>query len=197
MKVVLINPPVNHGRYESKQSEIPPAGLGYLAAYLEGNGIQCDVVDGKVEGLSINEVVEKIAMIKPNIAGLSAMTPDVISARRVARGIKEISPGTSIVLGGAHAIAIPKETLQEFSEIDFVVTGEGEETFVELVHSIIGERNFHGIRGLGFREDEEIIINLPRDYIRDLNRLPFPAWGKFKNSSGTYFLLSARGCPYR
>ncbi len=195
MKVVLVNPPVGHGRYESKQSSVPPAGLGYLAAYLESNSIQCDIIDGKMDGLFSEEVVEKIARIKPDIVGLSAMTPDVISANKIAENIKGKLPGIFVVLGGAHAIAIPRETLQEFPEIDFVVAGEGEETFVELIHSIAGGRDFHRINGLCFRKDGEIVINPPRDYIRDLDRLPFPAWSKFKKNP-IYFLLSARGCPY-
>lgn len=197
MKVVLINTPVEQGRYKSKQTSIPPIGLGYLASYLESNGIQCNIIDGKLEGISPKKICEQVLMQKPDIVGLSAMTPDIIAASKIADMIKRILPETDIVLGGAHSIAIPKETLEEYPSIDFVVTGEGEETFVELIDHLSGDKAFHEIKGLGFRNGDEIIINPHRDYIRDLDRLPFPAWDKFNNKSGTYFLLSARGCPYR
>jgi anaerobic magnesium-protoporphyrin IX monomethyl ester cyclase len=174
-----------------------PVGLGYLAAYLEHNGIHCQIIDGKLGEFSLDQIIKKVAVKKPLIVGLSAMTPDIMPASKIAQHIKEEMPGTFVVLGGAHAIAMPGETLKEFPEIDFVVTGEGEETFVELVHSISGARNYHEIRGLGFREGEEIIINPPRDYIRNLDKLPFPAWDKFNSDNRTYFIQSARGCPYR
>ncbi len=197
MRVVLVNPPVEYGRYKSWQSSIPPAGLGYLAAYLEENHIACDIIDGKLEGLSLDEVCEKILSRKPDVIGLSAMTPDIIVASKIARRIKTTLPGSFTVLGGPHAIAMPKETLKDFSEIDFVATGEGEITLVELIQAISGNREFHRISGLGFRNGSEIVVNPPRDYIRDLDRLPYPAWNKFNNNSGVYFILSARGCPYR
>lgn len=197
MRVVLVNPPVEHGRYKSWQSSIPPAGLGYLAAYLEENHIPCDIIDGKLDGLTLDEVCEKISSIRPDVIGLSAMTPDITVASKIARRVKTALPGSCTVLGGPHAIAMPKETLKDFPEIDFVANGEGEITLVELIRALSGNREFHRINGLGFRNGSEIVINPPREYIRDLDRLPYPAWNKFSNNSGVYFILSARGCPYR
>ena len=197
MKVVLINPPVGCGKYAATQSDVPRAALGYLAAYLEKNGIHCDIIDGKLERITIDDVSNKIAITKPDIVGISAMTPDIVSASKIAKSIKEKMPGIFIALGGAHAIAMPNDSLKEFPEIDFVVTGEGEETLVELVNSISDTRKYPNIKGLGFRKNGEIVITPPRDYIRDPDNLPFPAWDKFGQISNTYFILSARGCPYR
>ncbi|GAX59196.1 anaerobic magnesium-protoporphyrin IX monomethyl ester cyclase, elongator protein 3/MiaB/NifB family [Candidatus Scalindua japonica] len=197
MKVVLINPPVGAERYKSNQSCIPRAGLGYLASYLEKNSIHCDVIDGKFEWLSVEDICNKVSATKPEIVGFSAMTPDIFAASNIAKRIKEVMPDIFIVLGGAHAIAMPRESLNEFPEIDFVVTGEGEETLVELVNSISGARNYREISGLGFRKGKEIVINPSRGYIRNPDSLPFPAWDKFKNNSNTYFVLSSRGCPYQ
>lgn len=197
-KFILINPPSGGEKYKSFQTSIPPTGLGYLAAYLEKNDIVCDVIDGKSEEISIDEISEKVVKENPVIVGLTAMTPDIISASKIAKLIKKDLPHITIVLGGAHAIAIPRETLMQFQEFDFVVTGEGEETLVELINAInIGTKAFHEIRGLGFRQNGGIIINPIREYIKNPDSLPFPAWNKFKNNSGIYFILSSRGCPFR
>lgn len=196
MNIVLVNPPVRSGRYASWQTSIPPAGIGYLAAYLEQHDFGCSVIDGKLWKISIDEVCDQLCALNPDLIGFSAMTPDMPSTGEISRRVKEKMPGVITVMGGAHAIAIPHETLQEFPHIDFVITGEGEDTFVELVTALSTEKDFSAVPGLGYRDESMVIVNPHRPYIKDLDRLPFPAWHKFGKKSDTYFVLSSRGCPY-
>lgn len=196
-QVLLITPPVESGKYKSLRTAIPHVGIAYLAGFLESKGISCDVIDGKLEGLTIEEVCRQIVEKKPQLLGLSAMTPDAIAASKIATSVKLQLPDTPIVMGGPHAIAIPYETLREFPAIDFVVTGEGEEVLVELFQTITaGHDNFEKIDGLAFRKNGEILVNPKRKFITDLDKLPFPAVNKFSRKNNTYLVLSARGCPY-
>jgi radical SAM superfamily enzyme YgiQ (UPF0313 family) len=140
MKVVLINPPVRTGKYRSTRATIPPLGIGYLAAYLDRNGIDCEVIDGKLEGITVDQISTRIAAAKAELIGISAMTPDIIATGEIAQNIKESLPGTPVVVGGAHAIAMPQGTLDEFPAIDYVVTSEGEQALLELTEAIRGLR---------------------------------------------------------
>jgi len=197
MKVVLINPPVRTGKYRSTRVTIPPIGIGYLAAYLDRNGIDCEVIDGKLEGITVDQISTRVAAAKPELIGISAMTPDIMAAGEIAQNTKESLPDTPVVVGGAHAIAMPQGTLDEFPAIDYVVTGEGEQALLELTEAIRGERDFKSVEGLGFRRGTEVVINPPRQYLKDLDTLPFPAWNKFRDKGHSFGVLSARGCPYR
>jgi len=195
-KVLLVNPPVATGGYESKECSIPPVGIGYLASYLIQNGISCEIVDGKLEGLTVDEVAVRCTGSGADLVGISAMTPDIVAAGLIAGRIKESSPQTPVVLGGAHAIARPRETLAEFPQFDFLATGEGEQTLHELVGALSNGGHVDSIAGLAYRQNGSIVVNAPRDYILDLDRLPYPAWHLFPQKTRTFAVVSARGCPY-
>ncbi|GAG04298.1 unnamed protein product, partial [marine sediment metagenome] len=79
--VVLINPPPekdSSGHYDKAKN--PRMGLGYLASYLEEHGIGCRVVDAKFEGLEFNETIERVKQEDPFLIGITAMTPEIMSA---------------------------------------------------------------------------------------------------------------------
>lgn len=196
MKVILINPPVRAGKYRSTRATIPPLGIGYLAAYLDRNSIDCEVIDGKLEGITVDQISTRVAAAKPELIGISAMTPDIMATGEIAQNTKQFLPDTPVVVGGAHAIAMPQGTLDEFPAIDYVVTGEGEQALLELTEAIRGKRDLKSIEGLGFRRGTEVVINPPRQYLKDLDTLPFPAWNKFRHQGHSFGVLSARGCPY-
>ncbi len=197
VKVTLVSPPSEKGKYEHEHFVIPKNGIGYIAAYLEKNGIDCSILDAKFEGLNFEQVIKRLTEEKPDIVGISAMTSEIESGARVAAKVKRILPRSKTVIGGAHAISIPNETLKEFSQFDFLVTGEGEITFLELVKAIAEDKDLGHVKGILFRRDGEIKTNPPRPWIDDLDQLPFPAWHKYPQKSPFYYVLSTRGCPHQ
>jgi len=58
--------------------------------------------------------------------GITAMTPAVNSAIKIAKEVKAENPDQMIILGGPHAAILPEETLNKVPEIDMIVGGEGE-----------------------------------------------------------------------
>lgn len=196
MRVLLINPPVLGGRYHSAQTAIPPLGLGYLAAAIRASGMECSVLDGKLDNPPIEVILAEVAARRPDVVGISAMTPDIVAAGKIAEAVKKSNSSIRVALGGAHAIARPRETLEEFPWVDYLVTGEGERTFTELLRSLSDGSDQDSILGLGFRKNGEIVINPPREYIRNLDETPFPAWDLFPGRGNVFFLLASRGCPY-
>jgi len=114
--------------------------------------------------------------------------------------------GRPIVLGGPHATVYPQRVMNESPVIDYVVRGEGEETFLALVQALdAGGKDVGTIQGLTFRLRGEIISTPDRALIQDLDSLPFPARHLFElgryglctpEGQPMFTLLSSRGCPY-
>ena len=186
----------------------PPLGLALLAAVLEKKGYSVRILDLTALGLSDNAIPQIIREEKPEIVGITAMTPTISSAISVARKVKETSNSVLVVLGGAHASILPEETLQENSEIDVIVRGEGEKTIVELAEAIEkGANGFGSVLGVTYRTTSGVRSSQSRPSILDLDALPFPAFhllpqGKYRlhppfgRKSPAMPILVSRGCPY-
>ena len=196
MKVTLVNPPSDRGKYEHEHTSIPKVGVAYMAAFLEKNGVECSIIDSKFEMLDFQELFRRLAEEKPDIVGISAMTSEIYNAAAVAAEAKRILPNCTTVIGGAHAISIPYGTLEEFEEFDILVNGEGELTILDLVQTISAGKPLDDVQGILFRRNGTIVTNPDRDWIKDLDSLPFPAWHRYPKRAPFYYVLSTRGCPH-
>lgn len=195
-KVVLTNPPTEASKERQfARTREPRLGLAYLAAYLERQGVQTEVIDAKFEGLSFSQVVDRGKKQTPDLVGITAFTPDIVDAARLATDLKRELPHTPVVIGGAHATALPVQTMEQFHCFDFLIYGEGEITLNELVLALSGKKAMEDVRGLVFRS-KEIKQNEPRPLITNLDELPFPAWHLFPPLR-QYPVLSSRGCPFK
>ncbi len=196
MRVALVSPPSEERKYEHASLSIPKMGLGYLAAVLDENNIDFSVIDAKFEHLGMEEVAGKLKKGVFDIVGITAMTAGIHSAGLVAKEAKRVLPNCTVVIGGAHAISLPKRTMDEFEHFDILVTGEGERTLVELTRAIEKNTPLEDVKGIIFRRNGETIFNPEREWIKDLDSLPFPAWHKYARRSSSYFVLASRGCPH-
>ena len=195
MRITLVNPPVKRviERFFDKPN-YPHISLGYLAGYLEKHDVPCKIIDAKLERLSESDVIKRC--MQEDIVGISCFTHEIGNSAQLAKEITLRSPNTKIVVGGAHVTALPKETMKTFRAFDFVIYGEGEETFYELVKAIEEGKDFEKIDGLVFKKDNKIIVNKPRVGKQNLDDLPFPAWHLFPKAK-EYPLITARGCPFK
>lgn len=177
----------------------PNLGIGYLAASLRKRDIGCSIVDLRLPHRTINDILSYIKEFKPILVGITAFTNEVTAAGKIARLIKDQFSRLPIILGGPHASSIPIDSLKEFSGVDIVCIGEGEETVVELTHNFLqGNADFGAIKGIAFKKDDEIIINPARETTSDIDQLPFPAWDLFELEyyNRIFMISSSRGCPY-
>ncbi len=182
-----------------------PLGLAYIAAVLEENGYRVRVYDPLVHKKS--SLVGCIREFGPDIIGISCMTPSFSRACRIAESIKQEDPGIPIVFGGVHPTVTPKETLGNES-IDYIIMGEGEYTFLDLLKTLSGGGSLKNVLGLGWKSGSKAAINPPRPLIEDLDSLPlparhlFPGWyfKRFAQFRGLWLkstnMVSSRGCPY-
>jgi len=198
MDILLINPPTQIWATRNTA----PLGLGYLAAVLERQGHRVEILDLMVERKSDAEVRKDISLM--DMVGVTSTTPAVYNAYKICKVARQ--EGVPVVMGGPHPSALPFESLDE---CDLVVCGEGEETIVEVCKAVETGSSLKGIRGIVYRDDGTVVDARPRDFIRDLDSLPFPAWHLFpdigrytiqhplldsKVASGV--ILTSRGCPH-
>ena len=203
LKILLVNPP------QATQYPQPPLGLAMVAAVLEKIGYLVKILDLPVLGFSENSLSTIIRQEKPDIVGVTAMTPTINSAVSIVEKVKECDSNITVVLGGAHATILPEETLKSVPEIDVIVRGEGEQTILELV-KVLDEisGDIDQVSGITYREGASIKSTPLRPPILELDALPFPAFHllpmrkyrlhpPFGRRSPVMPIITSRGCPYR
>ena len=174
-----------------------PLGLAYLAACAEKNGFRVKIIDMEAEGLMPQDMPDKIRELKPDMVGVTAMTPNITGALEILKITKDISKGIKTIIGGTQMSVYPKETMsREF--VDYGILGEGEESFIDLLN---GKLNADGI---AYKINERVIMGSPRKPNTNLDSIPFPArhllpTRKYFNIIAKYpvtSILAARGCPF-
>lgn len=173
MKILLIHPKLEDNFFEDVK--LPPLGVAYIAAVLRNSNHDVKILDANISKDQIYDIRKMVAEYSPNIVGISASTSIMQVSIKIANLIRNMSGNIKIILGGVHPTLFPKEVIQE-SCIDYVVHGEGEETIVELVTAIEKSKEPAGILGVAYKNKGEIIVNGPRPFIKDLDKLPFPAY---------------------
>ncbi len=212
VKVTLCIPPQGYFAERWKESSMPSLGVLYMAACLEREGIDVNTLPAHVLRLDIPDIVDYVVKEQPDIFGLTITTENRLEAFDLARAVKNARPETLVVTGGPHCLTTADDTLGHIPEIDVVVSGEGEDTIVELARAVDaggGAENFRKIQGLSYREDGRIVSTGPRMKIADLNTLPLPA--RHMEDMGLYNftadvpgkgklpaanLMTSRGCPF-
>lgn len=199
--IVLVYPYFYGETLDRSIFKFPPLGLGYLAASLIEAGYSVEILDGSFSSRS--SVVDRIAKIKPSVAGFYCMMTMEEATLSLAREVKK-NCGV-VIAGGPYPSADPGLFLDVF---DYVVKGEAERTLPELVAALArdGSRP-REIKGLAYQENGRVCLTDPRDRIAGLDALHFPARGLFDNQGykaywnsnydySTTSMITTRGCPF-
>lgn len=205
MRVLLINPPwvVHRGKniWRNVASVMPPLGIAWLAAVLERDKHEVKILDAHAQQIPLESIPKYIRENGPfDLVGITATTPLIYNAIKIAGMIKAEFRNNKIVAGGVHPTVLPNEVLRE-EAIDIVVRGEGEET----IREIAAEKPIDKIKGISFRNNGDIVHNPDRQLIEDLDSLPFPAYhllpmNRYRPAAGAAkrfpatSILSTRGC---
>jgi len=213
MKVLFINPPSenelignNPPLIEEERGYNPPLGLLYMAGYLlQHSNYEVEVLDTQVENLKYSALEKRIRKISPDVVGITVMTFTLIDVMKTVEVIKKVNNEIVVVLGGPHATIYPLETIN-LPGVDFIVLGEGEETFFDLLKNFRDKQGLRNTPGIVFKSDGEIINTGQKPYIQNLDALPFPAryltpYQKYNSviakRSPVTTMMTSRGCPNR
>jgi radical SAM superfamily enzyme YgiQ (UPF0313 family) len=192
MKIVLLQPAFG------KIYATPPLGLSYLSAVLKEKGYKNIVgIDLHIDDLSrLEQEVNDADLV--GISVVSKLFPYVVE---LSKKIKNINPKIKICIGGPHVSLRPEDCIAP-KTIDFIITGEGEISFSQLVDSLNNDQKLSEISGLWYKEDEIIKKNQSNEWVKDLDSLPFPDFSVFppKNYSRMRFfpianIITGRSCP--
>ena len=192
MRILLIYPYFLEERIHADEISVPPMGIFYVGAMLKAHGYSVKILNWHTIHKTEPLIAETLKKIKPDIIGFSILHANRWGGIDIARKAKALNPKVKIVFGGIGATFLWRLLMTHFTEIDFIVRGEGEFTFLDLVQTIEkGDCQGIGkIKGLAFRQGDELVDTGPAPRIKDLDQLPMPA---------RYFTYThvafTRGCP--
>ncbi len=219
-KILLINPPTP--QFVKNKDKNIALSLLYLASSLQKHNHEVKIVDINNDlinfegdaGIYYKKFIKELELFNPDMVGITCLFSGRFkSTISIACKIKELLPNTPITLGGIHPTLFPKEILQCYPIIDYVCIGEGEDSFPKMINAHFNNKDLlKEITGVAYREGKEIKINPKTDFIKDLDKLPFPAYdlinlkdyyfdtSKWYNPKGLPInipvpIITSRSCP--
>ncbi len=187
---------------------LPPVGLASCAAVLRNAGHEVTLLDASFYYEYENdEWAREILAGNPDFVGFSTLTANFLDAYDVCRRVKELRDSIQTVFGGVHVSWGKEKILQQFPAIDFIVAGEGEYAFLDLVE----DKDKAHIPGLYFRNGSDILHGPEQDksVLCTMDDLPFPAYDLLDGFPKQYAMplfsyphhpgasiISSRGCIY-
>lgn len=211
MKVLLVHAHESAkktaGNYQQFLKPMPPISLAYIAAALEEAGVDVSFYDDYIRGGDREAFRDFLDRERPQVIGLSCVTPIAEGVYDLARTIRNINPSIRIVMGNIHADVFAASILEK-GLADFVVHGEGEVTTPHLIRVLENNEDPADVQGISFVEDGKIVQTPLRRYIENLDTIPFPAWHLFPLDRYDIFsfasvkkpgalILGSRGCPFK
>lgn len=146
-----------------------PIGLEYIAAAIESKVDHVEVADLGHDKIEPQKIIK---FVKPDIIGISCQMAWHNEIKRLTKLVRKTAPKSKIIAGGYYPSLFP-QLLRIIPELDFIVQGEGENTFTEICE--IGLSDPFLIKGLVFRDRENLVTTGERSFIEDLDSLNFPA----------------------
>ena len=206
MRILFVHP-----NYRSGGAEIagtwPPAWVAYLTGHLRQAGFDdIHFIDAMTDNVSDEALAERMAELRPDIVGVTAITPSIYRAEDVLRIARDTVPGAVRVLGGVHATFMFRQVLSEAPWVDVIVRGEGEEVCTDLFQTIAAGRwpeDRSRINGLAYHDGNEIVATPAASTVKDLSKIK-PDWAILDWEKYIYIPLGtrvaipnlARGCPF-
>jgi len=192
VKILLVYPYAQEERLRSEDIQPVPIGLWYIGALLKDHGYDVEVLNWHDMKGRESDIEEALISMKPDVLGLSIMNANRWGGIRIAGIAKKLDPSVHIVFGGPCPTFLWEHFLNHFHEIDTVVIGEGERTFLQLVQCLEQGRTnrIQEVKGIALRVDGRVVPTPAAPFLEGLDDLPNPA---------RYFtyshVVSSRGCP--
>lgn len=204
MNIVLIKP-------NNLSDHIQPSlGLGYLVSACRDKHT-VHLIDCIKENLRVQNLVNKLEKIKPDLVGFQCYTFDLKYIKDALTKTKSLSKKIITVIGGPHPSAVPSESFEYFEQsLDYILKGESELGFPRLLDELEkgAGADLTSVPGLVWKKNNNVIIN-PQLFVEDLDSLGMPAWDLIRPEEypeaqhGAFFekfpiapLIITRGCPY-
>ncbi len=183
-KVLLITPPYHCGVVEAAGTWLP-LNLVYIAGSLQAAGHEVELYDAMTKFHTHEQIASRIEDRRPDVVATGGFTAVVNDCLKVLETAKSIDANILTVIGGVHPNFCFDEILKTHPEVDYVVRGEGEVTFPELLECWESGGDPAKVRGIAFRDGDGVTATPSRPFIENLDRLP-RAWNLVEWSDYTY-----------
>jgi len=198
MRILLIQPGHCSSSFAYKSSIPEPLACEILASTVPHHDVR--IFDMRLDTTPLAKEIENF---RPDIVGVGCVTAGYYECVKVFKEIKALNPEIVTVVGGHHPSVMPQDFAKDF--IDFIVIGEGERTFPELIDSLEQKRVLSEVRGLAIPKDGGLIFTEERALI-DINEMPIPKRELTSKYRHRYFratwrpiacIIGSRGCSFR
>lgn len=189
-RVLLYNP--------RGESHILPLALIHVGSMLPEFDVR--IIDGRIE-LTPESTLAELSD-DAICVGITVLTgKPILDALRASRAVKRRNPKVPVIWGGWHPSLLPEQCLGS-AGVDVCVSGQGEETFREIVLKLQAGESLDGVRGIAFKRDGVVVKNPPRPF-QNVNAFPRADFGlvdleKYFAFRGARRLdyCSSQGCPF-
>ncbi len=212
MDITLLNPPEQMRVWAGIPKAMaygvycfPPLGLMYIQAAIEKrSGYKAEIYDPVVEDLDYPAFEEELKRYPLDLVGISTYTHSLPDVQMTMNLVRKINPNAKIVLGGPHTTMFPDYAIQ-LQGADAILTGDGEDAFLEMVQRYDKGQSWEGIEGVWFKQDGQTIKNKDRKSTKSLDAYPWP--DRSRTRYRDYYLpgckqplnttaITSRGCPH-
>lgn len=170
--------------------------LRYLKSFAQDE-FEVDIAEYTIKDPAMGIAADLFSK-NPDVIGFSCYIWNIEETIVVVDMLRKVLPDVKIMLGGPEVSYDTEYWMNRLTSVDFIVMGEGEETFRDLLRQISGERKYHFVFGLAYRKDGQAVITPPRPKL-DLNVIPSPH--RFDTDipsmrNRVVYFETSRGCPF-
>lgn len=188
-----------------------PQGLASIAAVLKKEGYEVEIYNQDVHHYPEKHLTAYLDNNDFDVIGVSIIAGyyQYQKLLAISQAIAKSRNRPAHYIIGGHGPSPEPEYFLKKTEADFVVIGEGEETIVELLAALGNHDTLHDIKGIAYRDGNEVQVNSRRDLIQDIDSIPWPAYDIFPidhyrllrmphatHSDFVLPMLSGRGCTF-
>jgi anaerobic magnesium-protoporphyrin IX monomethyl ester cyclase len=201
--VLLITPPYHYGLADVLGSWVP-LNLVYLAGAAREAGFSVEIYDALNKKHGYPEIEAHLCRAAADVVAVSACTATVNEALKTLELARKLNPAVVTVMGGVHASYLYREVLEQNPAVDYVVIGEGEASFAELLCALRDGADCSQVAGIALRNGQEVVRTRVRPLEADLDRLA-TAWDLVDWPDYTYNVMpgsrlgavsTSRGCEH-
>lgn len=170
-------------------------GLRYVGEYAKVQGHEVTLIEETIN-TPILAVLEKIMAVPAQVYGFSVHIWNKSFVFKLIRMLRKLRPQAAIVIGGPEVAFDAEKIFAELPQADYIVQGEGELVFSELLEYLAGGGAVP--QHIAYREGEQVNLNGGITVIDDMSLLPFPYpdLGKMLAEHKIVYYECTRGCPF-
>lgn len=208
LDVLLIRPQTEHDLVGN-----PPLGLGFISAAVKRAGYRPRILDCHILGIAPSELPTEVDLSDVTLVGFQAFFMDLPSVREYVDVIRRHAPRLPIIVGGAAPSSDAAYVFRYLEGVDFLCTGEGEETISGLL-GLMEQGQLEDVAALEevpnlcWQEGDQL-HRTPHTFVADLDEIGPPDWEELdptrypRANLGFFFkhlpalpILTSRGCPF-